>query len=385
MQLRDFQYYMPVRLMFGKGTLSKIGEEVKMLGRRALVVSYGKNEWAQENYCKICELLEEQSVEVAGFGTCDPEPGPESVDEIASQFSGLGIDVIVSMGGGSVLDAAKGVAVVLALGGKTWDYVGRGKVTQEVIPVIAIPTTAGTGSEVTPYAIFKNPELNRKAGIISPYIFPKLAILDPEVTVGLPNRLTAVSGIDAFAHALESFTSPIRNAMSDTASRQALRLIGRNLEKAIRQGDDVEARSAMLLGSSLAGIGIAHAGTGIAHAIGATLGGFYPLEHGWLVGLVLPEAIRYNTPIAKDMYFETARMIGLDVEVDSPEQASEKLALQVEEWLSMSGLSTRLSELGVQQDKVPAMIQDTSTQNSVGNNIRPVDRAAIESFYERLL
>lgn len=384
MQFRDFQYYMPVKLVFEKGGVGKLGEEAKKLGSRALVISYGSNDWAQQNYCIICDLLQEYSVEVVGFATIDPEPGPDSIDRVADQFANLGVDIVVSMGGGSVLDAAKGVAVILTFGGKTWDFVGRGKVPGEVIPIIAIPTTAGTGSEVTPYAIFKNKALNRKAGIISPHIFPKIAILDPEVTLGLPSRLTAVSGIDAFAHALESFTSPIRNGMSVLASRQALALIGSNLKTAILHGDNLEARAGMLLGSSLAGIGIAHAGTGIAHAVGATLGGFYPLEHGWLVGLVLPEAIRYNTPVAKDLYHETARLIGLDVEGISPEETSEKLACQVEEWLDISGLATRLSSMGVQQEMIPAMIEDTSTQNSVGNNIRRVDKTTIERFYQRL-
>lgn len=384
MQYKEFQYFMPVRLLFGKGTLAKLGEEAKTLGSRALVVSYGSNDWAQENYCKICDILKEQSVDVVGFGTIDPEPGPDNIDEVADQFINSDVDLIVSMGGGSVLDAAKGIAVVLALGGKTWDYVGRGKVPREVIPIIAIPTTAGTGSEVTPYAIFKNPQLNRKAGIISPYIFPKLAILDPEVTLGLPPRLSAVTGIDAFAHALESFTSPTRNLMSTNVSKLALELIGRNLTTAIQHGDNLEARSSMLYGSSLAGIGIAHAGTGIAHALGATLGGFYPLEHGWLVGLVLPDAIRYNIPIAKDLYYETAKVIGLEVDNVSSEEASEMLAVQVENWLNISGLDSRLSTLGVKRDMLSAMIEDTSTQNSVGNNIRPVDKAAIEAFYERL-
>ncbi len=282
------------------------------------------------------------------------------------------------------MDSAKGVAVVLALGGKTWDYVGRGKVTQPVLPIIAIPTTAGTGSEVTPYAIFKNKEFHRKAGIISPYIFPKVALLDPALTLSLPPRLTAVSGIDAFAHALESYTSPTRNSMSDAVARKALELIGGSLEKAIEDGAYLQARENMLLGSTLGGMAIAHAGTGIAHALGATLGGFYGLEHGWLVGLALPEAIRYNTPVAQDRYAEVAQLTGHKNLGYDNEQLSALLAQQVEKWLQISGLKSTLRDLGVTRESFPAMIDDTSTQNSVGNNIRSVDREAILGFYERM-
>lgn len=384
MQFQNFQFSMPVRILFGKGSFGKIGDEARKLGKRALIVSYSNNDWATTNYLKISDLLKDKSMEIAGFAAVDPEPSPNSIDDVCRGWATDGVDVIIGIGGGSVLDAAKGISVVLALGGKTWDYVGREKVTKEVIQVISIPTTAGTGSEVSPYAIFKHPQLNRKAGIISPYIFPKLAILDPELTLGLPPRTTAICGIDAFAHALESYTSPTRNSMSDAMSKQALEMIGTSLTRAIQEGDNLDGRSAMLLGSSLAGIGIAHAGTGIAHAIGATLGGFYPLEHGWLVGLVLPEAIRYNAPVAKHLYYKVAQMIGLEVDNISPDEASEMLALQVENWLNISGLTAKLSSLGVERNKFPALIADTLTQNSVGNNINPVDKAAIEAFYDRL-
>lgn len=384
MDFKNFQYTMPVRMLFGNGTFARIGEEASHFGKKALVVSYRDNSWATQSYEKICALLKEQSMQIAGFAGVDMEPSPESIDELCKEWSIGDVDVIIGFGGGSVLDAAKGISVILSSGGKTWDYVGRGKVGKEAVPMISIPTTAGTGSEVSPYAIFRHPQLNRKAGIISPFIFPKLAILDPELTIGLPPRTTAVCGIDAFAHALESFSSPTRNAMSDVMSKEGLALIGKNLTAVIQNGKDLEARSALLLGSTLAGIGIAHAGTGIAHAIGATLGGFYPLEHGLVVGLALPAAIRYNAPVAKDLYYDACRLIGLDVTHLSANEAPEMLARQVEKWLDRSGLSARLSSLGVERSKFPAMIADTSTQNSVGNNINPVDRQAIEAFYDRL-
>lgn len=384
MEIKNFQYSMPVRMVFGNGSFAHIGEEARNFGKRALIVSYRDSAWAAQSFEKIRSLLMDQSMEVVGFAGVEVEPTPDSIDALCKQWVIGDVDVIIGFGGGSVLDAAKAISVLLSSGGNTWEYVGRGKVKKEPIPVISIPTTAGTGSEVSPYAIFRHPQLNRKAGIISPFIFPKLAVLDPELTVGLPPRTTAVSGIDAFAHALESYTSPTRNAMSNVMSKEALTLIGKSLTAVIENGKDLEARSAMLLGSTLAGIGIAHAGTGIAHALGATLGGFYPLEHGWVVGLALPAAIRYNAPVANDLYADVCRLIGLDVDSAAPGAASELLARQVEKWLEMSGLSARLSSLGVERSQFPALIADTSTQNSVGNNINPVDRQAIEAFYDRL-
>jgi len=384
MEFNEFNYHMPVRLVFGNGTISELGNEAKQLGQRALIVSYRSNDWVEEKHCELCDLLNEKGVDVVGLVGVDPEPNPESIDEIVAQLKQEKVDMIISMGGGSVLDASKGIAVVLSRGGNVWDYVGRGLVDCEVLPIIAIPTTAGTGSEVTPYAIFKNNELNRKAGIVSPYIYPKVAILDPEMTLGLPPQLTAISGVDAFAHAIESYTSPTRNHITNAITGKAIELIGRNLIKAIQDGSDIDARSAMLLGSSLAGIGIAHVGTGIAHALGATLGGFYPLHHGLVVGLFLPEAIRYNSPVAKGLYTEVAKLIGIEVTNLSEEEASERLALEVENWLILSGLKSSLHELGVARSDFPEMVSDTLTQNSVGNNIRPVDKQAIEKFYDLL-
>jgi len=380
----NFEFYMPAHVLFGVGRLKEIGKEVAAYGKRAVLITYEDSPWITVLIDNMREKLKSQGVELVGVGRVETEPEPKIVDEVASLFSEEQVEVVIGLGGGSVLDASKGLAVVLSKGGKTWDYVGREKVKDPVLPIVAVPTTAGTGSEVTPYAIFMKSDENRKAGIVSPYISPKVSILDPELTVRLPPRNTAISGIDAFAHAIESFTSPTRNTISSGVARQALKLIGRNLLTAYRDGEDMDARSAMLIGSSLAGIAIAHAGTGIAHAIGATLGGFYHRDHGWLVGIVLPEAIRYNTPVASELYYEVAEAIGLDVSGLTPEGASEKLAEQVDEWLDEMGLSATLKELGVSREKFPAMIEDTSTQNSVSNNIRQVNIEAIESFYERL-
>jgi alcohol dehydrogenase class IV len=381
---QNFSYYMPTRIMFGEGRFSELADVVEPFGRRALVVTYKQSDWADTLRKQIEKSLKRRGLVYIGHVEVDSEPNPSSIDHIYQDIKSKNIDVILGLGGGSVLDASKGLAVLITKRGKTWDYVGRDKVNEEVVPIIALPTTAGTGSEVTPYAIFKNADLRRKAGIISYYIFPKVAILDPKLTASCPPYTTAVSGIDAFAHALESFTSPTGNQMSDAVARKALELIGCNLSKAVHDGDDLAARSAMLLGSTLAGIAIAHAGTGIAHALGATLGGFYPVEHGRLVGIVLPEAIKYNTAVAKRLYAEVADLIGLDVSGLPPEAASHKLADQVINWLDDFNLAAPLRSLGIDRSSFPAMIADTSTQNSVGNNIRPVDGSAIEEFYEKL-
>jgi alcohol dehydrogenase class IV len=382
MEIKKFDFHTPTRIVFGRGRLTDVAGEAASLGRRVLFVTTGA--WSQPIVDLISERICDSGSVVAGQVETPAEPGPQAVDRAAAEAKAYLADVVIGIGGGSALDAAKGIAVVLALGGEAWSYVGRGKVDRPVLPVIAVPTTAGTGSETTPYAIFRNPELNRKAGIVSPFIAPRVAVLDPELTVGLPAPITAVSGIDAFAHALESFTSPTHNPVSDALARQALVLIGRHLIRAYHQGNDVEARSAMLLGSSLAGMAIAHAGTGLAHAVGATLGGFYPLEHGRVVGLTLPAAIRYNASAAGGLYVDVAEAIGLDTGGLSTAGAAQKLADHVGGWLNDMQLSASLAQLGVDRKDMPAMVKDTSTQNSIGNNIRSLDVAAIEAFYESL-
>lgn len=376
------ELYLPTRIVAGRDRLNELPSRVKNLGRKALIVSMRPLSGYAE---KLVELLTVAGVEARVDHEVEPNPRNTTVERIATTARQWGAEVIIGLGGGSAMDTAKGVALLVAHGGKLWDYIGNLKVPGPVLPVVAIPTTAGTGSEVTPFAIFSNRDLGKKSGIASDFLFPRVALLDPTLCLTLPAYSTGATGMDALAHAIESYTGPRRQTLAGAHALTAIRLISENLETALREPENVAARERLQLASCLGGIAITHCGTGGAHALGGSVSALLDTDHGTAVALFLGAITRFNFGSAPEVHLKVAQAMGLDLTGLNSRAAAERLAGRIEQMARGAGLKRSIRECGGTEDLLPALVEDALLQNSTKNNCRPLDEASIGQLFRSVL
>ena len=295
--LIPFDHQPRTRLVFGNGTLSRVGELVREFGgSRVLVVS--DPGIVKAGYTERASgFLKEAGIAVEIFGEVRENPSTEDVDACVKVAREFGADFIIGLGGGSSMDTAKGCNFILTNGGRMHDYWGTGKATKPMLPLIAIPTTAGTGSECQSYALISDAETHVKMACGDPKAAAKAAILDPELTVSQPQRVTVCTGIDALSHALETAVTKKRNALSMLYSREGFRLLHAGFSRVLREPKDVEARGMMLLGAAYAGTAIENSMLGAAHSCANPLTAKFHVVHGEAVGVMLPHVIRFNSAL----------------------------------------------------------------------------------------
>ena len=323
----------------------------------------------------VLEALKTQGREAVVYDQVREDP-PEAVVLAALDVAqDAGIDGVIGFGGGSSMDVAKLVAVLMAGGQSLADIYGVDQVSGSRLPLILVPTTAGTGSEVTPVAVITTGETT-KAGVSSSVLLPDVAVLDPDLTLGLPPRVTAMTGIDAMVHAIEAYTSKIRkNPISDNLARQALTLLSGNIRTATGQGHDREARVNMLLGAMLAGQAFANAPVAAVHALAYPLGGHYHIPHGLSNSLVLPSVLRFNMPEAEPLYRELAPIVGGG-------SSAVDLVTELESIIQDTGLPATLSEADVPEADLPRLAEDAMLQQRLLiNNPRDVQVADALEIY----
>jgi len=333
---------------------------------------------------KVMKLLEGSSVEATLYDNIPPNPPVEIVDEGAKIARKEGCDVIIGLGGGSALDAAKGVAVVASHGKSLWDYIGEGKVTKKTLPIIAIPTTAGTGSETTPYSVFTNKKTLRKDAINSPYTFPKIAIVDPALMRSMPPELTADTGFDALAHAVEAYLSLNANPFSDTLAMKAISLINDSLVEVTKNGENLKLRANMALASSLAGMAIAQAGVVAGHGFGMSIGGILDTPHGRTVGILLPYIMRYSLSEISDRIAQLISCFNLPDTKDATADAN-KVIEAVEKIMEGVNFPTRLKDIGVDKKDIPRIVEDCIDRPDMVNNPRKFDVKKAQEFLEQIV
>ncbi len=368
--IKGFLFKTAGKIIFGSGSLKKLAEEVKSFPEgKALVVS-DENLSKSEIVEKVVEILKEAGREVVIYGDVSPEPRIEHADKAGELAKGCAF--VVGVGGGSSMDVAKGASVLALNPGKARDYIGVGKVPQKGIPIVAIPTTAGTGSEVTPTAVFIFDE-RKKGGINTPFIIPDLAILDPELTVSLPPSLTASTGMDALTHALESYVAKVSNPMSEMFSVEALKLISSNLRVAYADPENLDAREGMMLGSLLAGIALAHAGVGACHSISYPLSSFYGIGHGLANAVLIPHVSFYNAIAVPQKYALVASILGEDVEGMPLREASFAVYDALLKLLYDLNLPVNLYSLGVAEEDLPRIAASAlEVDRPLANNPRKI-------------
>ncbi|HQL90280.1 MAG TPA: iron-containing alcohol dehydrogenase [Syntrophales bacterium] len=371
--LKTFSFTGARKIVFGCGSFSGLAAQVRDLRAKKPFVAIDGNLAKLGMRDRITEIFDREGMKSVLYDGVLPEPPLEQADEGARLVLKGKCDIVIGIGGGSAMDVAKAVAVVAAHGAEAKDFLGLNRVPGPGLPTIMVPTTAGTGSEVTFTAVFVRPDLRKKEGMNSVYMYPDLALLDPELTLSLPPQPTAASGMDALCHAIESYTSVIASPASEMFSLEAIRLIAENLRTCVHNGKDLEAREAQLLGSLYAGIGLANAGVGAAHSLSYPLGGKYGISHGVANTLMLPRIMEYNLPGALEKFALVAEVMGENTEGLSVRDAAMLAVEAVDALIEDCGIATGLEELGIPEEDFPEMARVAMTvARPLENNPRKV-------------
>ncbi len=351
--------YLPTEIVFGVGKLSELSERVKTLGKRALIVTGRTSTKKTGLLQRVEELMRKVGIDTLVFDKVIPNPISDHVDEAAEIVRREKIDFIVGLGGGSAIDTAKAISITAPNEGKFWDYVpvGGGKTPEKAIPVVAIPTTHGTGTEADPFAVITNPATKEKVGIGYRNTFPILSIVDPEAMKTLPKDQTVYTSMDAFYHSIEAFLNVKANPYSDVLALDSMRRIVTYLPVAYENGEDLEARTNLAWASTEAGITETLTGVIANHALEHGLSGFYPeITHGLGLCITGPYLFEY----VFDHTYERLARVGREVfgVYETDEKKAAKLAIKkLRDFQEMFGLNKRLGELGVKKEDIPAMAE----------------------------
>jgi alcohol dehydrogenase len=378
-----FDYHPLTRVVFGAGALHRLGEVVRDLGGRRILLVTDPGLAAAGHPQRALASLREAGLETFVFDGVEENPTTRQVDAGLQVAGAHQVDLIVAVGGGSSMDCAKGINFLLTNGGRMSDYKGFGKATRPMLPSVAVPTTAGTGSEAQSYALIADEKTHIKMACGDRKAAFRAAILDPEVTVSQPAAVTAVTGIDALSHAVESYVCLRRNPLSQLFAREAWRLLEGNFEEVLRQPGDLEARGQMQLGAHLSGLAIENAMLGAAHACANPLTAHYGLAHGIAVGILVPHVIRFNSTTVGGLYADLAHEAGL--RNGSTTAAGEMLARRITDLLRAANLPTTLSACGVSRGIFPVLAEEAAQQWTGRFNPRPVTEADLHHLYEAAL
>jgi len=379
--MQSFDFQSRTRIVFGAGSIKRLGElagELKV--RRTLLVA-DRGLLASGHVDEALEPLVTAGIEVVPFHAFDTNPDT-AVIEAGSQFAKpLKVDSIIGLGGGSSLDCAKGINFLLTGGGRMQDYLGYGKAREPLLPMIAIPTTAGTGSEAQSYAVVSDAETHAKMACGDPTAAFRTAILDPQLTLSQPQVVTATAGFDAITHAVETYVTTRRNAVSEIFSRAAWELLESNYERVLNSPDDLAARSAMQLGSYFAGVAIESSMLGATHACANPLTAHYETTHGAALAMLLPTVVRWNKSVVGERYAELAGAAGVYSGADA-DQGTESLAQRLEQLAAAGGLQTSLRAAGIESGQLPLLAGEAAKQWTGGFNPRAFDQAGALEVYE---
>ena len=355
MSNKQSQFYMPSVNLFGSGAVNEVGKRLAGLGvkKPLLVTDAGLHSLGiSENIAKI---IREAGLEVSIFPKAEPNPTDKNVEEGLAAFQFENCDSIVTLGGGSSHDAGKGVALVAANGGKIHDYEGVDKSKKPMVPLIAINTTAGTGSELTKFTIITDSARHVKMAIVDKHVTPTLSINDPDLMMGMPPGLTAATGLDALTHAIEAFVSTAATPITDALAIQAIKIIPKFLPRAVANGQDIEAREQMMYAQSLAGMAFNNASLGYVHAIAHQFGGFYNYPHGVCNAILLPHVCHFNLMSRVERFAEIAVALGENVEHLSKREAAEKGIKAIERMSRDLNIPKGFKELGAKEDDIPTL------------------------------
>ena len=371
------------RIASGFGSLETLGDEIKRLkGTKVLIVTDPGIKSAGL-VDLVAGTLDRAKIIYHIFTEVEPDPKIEVVFSSLAAAKNFGPDLIVGLGGGSSLDISKVTSVMMTNAGPIEKYFGMELVPEPGIPLILIPTTAGTGSEMTPICVLSDTANKVKKGIVSEHMFARTALLDPQLTLGLPPHITAMTGMDALVHAIESYTGVRATIFTDTLNLQAICLVATNLRKAYAHGENREARENMLNASCLAGMAFSNTQNGLDHALALAIGGKFHLPHGLLTAFILPWVMEYNLLANPEKFIQIARAFGENPD-GFPEVEGARLSVRaIKSLLDDLGISYKLSDYGVPQEEIPAIAKAAvGAVRLISNNPRKVQEKEVIKLLE---
>ena len=370
------------KIVFGNGSILTLASHIKEHHAQNPLIVIDKNLAKTDLQEKIASILVSEGIKFTVFDKVEPEPRIELADEGAALAVKNKCDIVIGIGGGSAMDVAKAIAVIATNKGAAADYLGLNKVPKAGLPKIMIPTTAGTGSEVTFTAVFVRKNLKKKEGMNSPHLYPELALLDPELTLSLPPAPTAQTGLDALCHAIESYTSINSSPMSEMFSLEAIALIAENLRTCVHDGKNIAARERMLLGSLYAGIGLANAGVTAVHSLSYPLGGKFGVSHGLANTVLLAPVMAFNLPGALEKFADIAEAMGECTEGLPAREAAYLAVEAVEALIEDCGIDSSIRDFGVKEDDFPALADVAVTvARPLENNPRKMTKEDMIAIY----
>ncbi|MFC5448929.1 iron-containing alcohol dehydrogenase [Paenibacillus aestuarii] len=369
---RIFRYELPTTIEFGNGAVQTLPQHVRALGGTKVLIVSDPGVLRAGVVDRLTAPLQENQLPFVIFSEIEPDPNIDSVDTATVLAKSEGCDLIVGVGGGSSLDTAKAVGLMLANEGNIRDYVGINKVPRRGAPVIAVPTTAGTGSELTIWSVLSDKKAKAKLSVGSAYNCPTLALCDPELTVSLPAPITAATGMDALTHALESYVNKATQPISEGMSLQAMKMIARNLRTAVVQGENLAARHDMLLASLIAAMAFNPTRLGLAHALAMPLGAQFKIPHGTVNAILLPEVMAFNLVGNLEKFKEIAGIFGEKTDHLSLREAAERSVSAIRQLKADIGITQTLSDYGVTENDLDAIVEEAMLSGNVPvNPVKP--------------
>jgi alcohol dehydrogenase len=380
----SFDYQPRTRLVFATNAVEKIGSLATELAAKRVLLVTDKGIVTAGHAARVERLLQAAGIGVVTYDGVRENPTTRDVDDCVKVARAAGIDLLIGLGGGSSIDTAKGCNFILTNGGQMKDYWGVGRATKPMLPLIAIPTTAGTGSECQSAALIADEQTHQKMACLDPKVAARVAILDPELSVSQPPRVTACTGIDAIAHAVETAVTKKRNPLSLMLSHEAFKLCVTSFERVISHPLDTEARGRMLLGAAFAGTAIENSMLGATHSAANPLTAHFGVVHGQAVGMMLPAVIRFNAqePLARRAYAELASAPEIACVSDGEAEAVEALVARLEQLLNFAGMPRSLADCGVKRDAIPMLAVEAAQQWTATFNPRKVTAEDFERLYE---
>jgi alcohol dehydrogenase class IV len=371
--MHEFNYYQPTEIRFGPGRLDDVGEVVATYGKRCLLVTVPTIPAFESVFARVKDSLDAAGVAMAHYEGIIPNPTTECITAGAEMAQSHGADVVLGVGGGSSMDSAKAIAVEATHDGTSWDYLfyRDTQPTEKTLPVIAVSTTSGTGSQVTQVAVVTNTESRDKSAIYNSIVYPKVAIVDPELMLTVPEHITASTGFDAFCHAFESMLHPNASPYTNMMAEKAIRLVLEYLSTAVKKGSDMEARTAMAWADTLAGLCIANAGVTLPHGIGMAIGGMYPhVMHGEALALNYPAFTRYTFPHAHEQFALLGRLFDSNLQDQNDETVAEKACEELDGFLRGIGMWFGLADFDIPENELDDLAKQSLVLPDYKNNPR---------------
>lgn len=382
--MKDFRFKVPQNIEFGIGSLNKLPEILKESKSENVLLISDRGLEKLGIVKKVVDIIEKAEIKCTSYLDVIPNPTVDVVNEAAAKYEEVKATSIIALGGGSPMDVAKAVGVLANFGGKITDYEGNHKVPGPVVPIIAIPTTAGTGSEVTASAVITDEERNYKFSVFSYEILPKYAVLDPELIMTAPAHIAAACGVDALIHAMEAYISNNASPFSDSMAEKAMELIGKNIRRFVANRQDTEAASAMMIGSTFAGISFAWARLGNVHAMSHPVSAYFHVPHGVANSILLPTVFEYNALADNGRYEKIYKYI-CEGNGEVTNFKPEMLVEEIKKLNVVLGIPNSLSEVGVTEDMIPAMAEDAMKSGNIPANPRQTTLKDIVELYKKAL